>query len=47
MRAERGMLTFGLPFDPVAQSVMFMALQTAVLFAVAIVVFRRTRLVAE
>ncbi len=47
VRAERGMLTFGLPFDQVAQSVMFMALQTAVLFAIAIVIFRRTRLVAE
>ena len=47
VRAERGMLTFGLPFEQVAQSVLFMALQTAVLFAVAIVVFRRARLVAE
>lgn len=47
VRATRGMLTFGLPFDTIAQAVMWMALQTAVLFAVAVLVFRRTRLRAE
>jgi len=47
VRAMRGMLTFGLPFDEIAQSVMWMGVMTVILFAVAIVVFRRTRLVAE
>lgn len=47
VRAMRGMLTFGLPLSATAESVGWMALQTAVLFAVAIVVFKRTRLRAD
>jgi len=47
VRAMRGMLTFGLPAGDIAQAVGWMAVQTAILFAVAVVVFRRTRLVAE
>ncbi len=47
VRAMRGLLTFNLPLSSVAESVMWMAVQTAILFAVAILVFRRTRLVAE
>jgi ABC-2 type transport system permease protein len=47
VRAMRGMLTFGLPAVDIASDVGWMAVQTAVLFAVAVLVFRRTRLRAE
>lgn len=47
VRAMRGMLTFGLPFGDIAQMLGMMALQTAVLFAIAVAVFRKTRLVAQ
>ncbi len=47
VRAMRGMLTFGLPAADIASDVGWMALQTAVLFVVAVLVFRRTRLRAE
>lgn len=47
VRAMRGMLTFGLPAADILQSVAWMVGQTAILFVVAVFVFKRTRLRAE
>jgi ABC-2 type transport system permease protein len=47
VRAMRGMLTFGVPFEDIYPMIGWMAVQTVVLFAVAVFIFRRTRLVAQ
>lgn len=47
VRALRGTLTVGLDTGPVAEQVGWMVVQTVVLFAVATLIFRRTRLVAD
>jgi ABC-2 type transport system permease protein len=44
VRSLRSSLTFGLPMDFIWPSLGWMALQTVVLFAVAAVIFKRTRL---